>query len=133
PLFNARSCQACHVKDGRGTVPGFDPEALTGNMALLIRLSLAHNQNEAVDSVIEALEAPDPVYGHQFQPFAVPGLSREGDLQIRYESQEVALNGGETVELMKPVYELTDLAYGPLHKDVRLSPRLASPMVGLGL
>ena len=133
PLFNARSCQACHVKDGRGTVPGFDPEALTGNMALLIRLSLAHNQNEAVDSVIEALEAPDPVYGHQFQPFAVPGLSREGDLQIRYESQEVALNGGETVELMKPVYELTDLAYGPLHKDVRLSPRLASPMIGLGL
>ncbi len=133
PLFNARSCQACHVKDGRGTVPGFDPEALTGNMALLIRLSLAQSHDEAVESVIDLLEAPDPVYGHQFQPFAVPGLSREGDLQIRYEPQVVRLAGGETVELMKPIYELTDLAYGPMHKDVSLSPRLASPMLGLGL
>lgn len=133
PLFNARSCQACHVKDGRGTVPGFDPEALTGNMALLIRLSLAHSRDEAVESVIDALEAPDPVYGHQFQPFAVPGLNHEGDLQILYESELVELSGGDTVELMKPVYTLTGLAYGPLHKDIRLSPRLASPMVGLGL
>lgn len=134
PLFNARSCQACHVKDGRGTVPGFDPQALSGNMALLIRLSLSPGPEHAVQSVLEALEAtPDPMYGYQFQPFAVAGLNGEGNLRIHYEPTQVTLNGGEHVQLMKPQYELFDLRYGKLHAGVQLSPRLASPMVGLGL
>lgn len=28
---------------------------------------------------------------------------------------------------------MTDLAYGPLHPDIMVSPRLAPPMIGLGL
>src|SRR5690606_39861567 len=39
PLFNARSCQACHVKDGRGTVPGFEQFGQRDAVALLARLS----------------------------------------------------------------------------------------------
>src|SRR5690606_38283809 len=35
PLFNARSCQACHVKDGRGTVPGFEQFGQRDAVALL--------------------------------------------------------------------------------------------------
>lgn len=120
PLFNARSCQACHVKDGRGTVPGLDPDDQRDAMALLIRLALPDG-------------SPDPVYGRQFQPFAVPGLAGEGRLKIEYSPQDVILSGGEVVTLMKPSWQLADAGYGPLNSDLRLSARLASPMVGLGL
>src|SRR5690606_18456661 len=82
PLFNARSCQACHVKDGRGTVPGFDPLAQSDAVALLVRLSLPESSEEARRRVGqgEVASLPDPTYGHQLQPFAVPGLPAEGRL-----------------------------------------------------
>jgi CxxC motif-containing protein (DUF1111 family) len=135
PLFNARSCQGCHVKDGRGTVPGFDPLERSDAVALLVRLSLPENADDARKRLDqgEVASLPDPVYGHQLQPFAVPGLQAEGQIKIDYSKIPVALNGGETATLMDPVYSIENLGYGPLHPDVRLSPRLAPPMLGLGL
>jgi len=134
PLFNARSCQACHVKDGRGTVPGFDPLERSDAVALLLRLSVPAKEGSAprVDQG-EVASLPDPVYGHQLQPFAVPGLPAEGQIRIDYAEVPVALAGGETATLMSPTYRVTDLGYGPLHPDVRFSPRLAPPMLGMGL
>lgn len=120
PLFNARSCQACHVKDGRGVVPELDVEDKSEATALFVRFALPSGK---VDSV----------YGHQFQPFAVPGLKGEGRLNITYTPILVKLAGGETVTLQKPAYALTDLAYGPPDASGHLSPRLAPPMLGLGL
>ncbi len=43
------------------------------------------------------------------------------------------LAGGETVTLRQPSYSITELAYGPLHPKVMMSPRIAPPMIGLGL
>ena len=37
------------------------------------------------------------------------------------------------VQLRKPHFELTILAYVDLHPDTKMSPRVASPMIGLGL
>jgi len=127
PLFNARSCQACHVKDGRGTVPGFapDPLARSDAVGLLLRLSVHTDDGSPAQ--------PDPVYGGQFQTFAVPGLLAEGSVQISYTEVPVPLNGGEAVVLMRPTYSVTDLAYGPMHPQVNFSPRMAPPMLGLGL
>jgi len=135
PLFNARSCQACHVKDGRGTVPGFDPQERSDAVALLVRLSLPASADEARKRLDqgEVASAPDPVYGHQLQPFAVAGLPAEGQVEIDYREIPVALNGGDSVTLMKPSYRVVNLGYGPLHPKTRLSPRLAPPMLGLGL
>jgi CxxC motif-containing protein (DUF1111 family) len=45
----------------------------------------------------------------------------------------VKLNGGQTVNLRQPRYGVAELGYGPMHKEVMLSPRIASPMLGLGL
>jgi len=135
PLFNARSCQACHVKDGRGTVPGFDPMERTDAVALLLRLSVPP-RNEAERARLDSRELPllpDPVYGSQLQNFAVPGLPAEGRMEIEYEPVTVALNGGETATLMRPTYRVADLGYGPMRDDVQISPRLAQPMIGLGL
>src|SRR5690606_25134201 len=135
PLFNARSCQACHVKDGRGTVPGFEQFGQRDAVALLARLS----RPAGADEVRERIEhgeipwMPDPVYGNQLQPFAVAGVPAEGQLLIEYREIPVRLNGGETAVLMEPSYGVQNLNYGPLHPDTTLSPRLAPPMLGLGL
>jgi CxxC motif-containing protein (DUF1111 family) len=76
---------------------------------------------------------PDPVYGRQLQDLAVPGLSAEGRMAIRYTEETVTLAGGETVSLRKPGYAVADPAYGPLDPATTLSPRVAPAMIGLGL
>ena len=45
----------------------------------------------------------------------------------------MTLGDGSVVTLREPHYSATDLAYGPLADDVMLSPRVANPMIGLGL
>jgi CxxC motif-containing protein (DUF1111 family) len=52
---------------------------------------------------------------------------------IEYQDHPVTLAGGESVSLRAPRYGVADLAYGPLAPDVMLSPRVAPPMIGLGL
>ena len=37
------------------------------------------------------------------------------------------------MQLRKPNYRIVDLGYGPLHEEVMLSPRVAPPMIGMGL
>ena len=57
----------------------------------------------------------------------------EGQLKIAYKEHKVKLAGGESVSLRAPSYSLTDLAYGPISPDIMVSPRVAPPMIGLGL
>ncbi len=45
----------------------------------------------------------------------------------------MTLAGGETVPLRKPHYAIADPGYGPLDAATTLSPRVASPMIGIGL
>ncbi|MHA7775851.1 di-heme oxidoreductase family protein [Roseibium sp. M-1] len=131
PLYNARSCQGCHLKDGRGRPPQDGDEAVS----LFLRLSVPP-QTEAQRQALAAKEilvVPEPTYGGQFQSFAVPGLAGEGHFDIEVEEIEVPLAGGETAVLQKPVYRIRDLGYGPMHPDTMISPRVAPPMIGLGL
>lgn len=134
PLFNARSCQNCHLKDGRGHPPEGDPDTTS------MFLRLAHNPEQpVVADDKEALAAylasahGDPTYGGQFQDKAVPGLAAEGQMEISYEEQPVTLADSTIVPLRKPSYGVSDLAYGPLAPDTTLSPRIAPPMIGLGM
>jgi CxxC motif-containing protein (DUF1111 family) len=57
----------------------------------------------------------------------------EGKMRIAYQESDVTLTGGEVVRLRKPSYSIAELGYGPLSPDVQLSPRVAPPMIGLGL
>ncbi len=98
----------------------------------LARPARTESEREAIRRH-EALNFPDSVYGEQLQDLAVPGLKAEGHMQIRYEEQVVTLAGGEQVSLRKPSYSVSDLAYGPLDPDTTLSPRVAPPMIGMGL
>jgi CxxC motif-containing protein (DUF1111 family) len=132
PLFNARSCQRCHLKDGRGHPPaGPDDSAVS----MFLRLSVPPT-TDAERAALEsgaALVIPEPTYGGQLQDFAVPGLPAEGRMTIAYEEIAVALSGGETASLRSPTYGVADLGFGPMRDDAMLSPRVAPQMIGLGL
>ena len=76
---------------------------------------------------------PEPTYGGQLQDRSIQGFNAEGKLKIDYSEEKVKLADGETVSLRAPHYSLTDLGYGPISPDVMISPRVAPPMIGLGL
>lgn len=131
PLFNARGCQSCHLKDGRGHPPEGAADA-TSMFLRLARPARTPDEKSAVANHM-ALNFPDPVYGEQLQDLAVPNLNIEGRMVITYEEIPVTLADGETVSLRKPTYSISDLGYGPLHPDTTLSPRVSPPMIGLGM
>lgn len=108
PLFNARSCAACHQRLGRtdmraGTVP--PPPGL-----------------------VVALVTPDgdgdPHYGRQIQTAAAPGLAPEAEFTLEWRE--------EADGLVAPVPRLTRLADGPLAAQTIASLRVAPALVTIG-
>ena len=132
PLFNARACQRCHIKDGRGHPPRDAGDLAT---SMVLGLAVASRASEGGGESEPPLPStrPDPVYGRQLQDFAVPGIPAEGRMRVSYEEFAVELNGGEKASLRRPTYSVVDLAYGSMASEVILSPRVAPPMIGLGL
>ncbi|MEM8794605.1 MAG: di-heme oxidoredictase family protein [Pseudomonadota bacterium] len=131
PLFNARACQSCHLKDGRGHPPEGDPD-FTSMLFRLARPAVSDAEKEAIRTLAK-LNIPDPVYGGQIQDAAIQGLAGEGNVFIQYEERIFEFPDGETASLRKPTYAMTDPGYGPLHPETTLSPRIAQQMIGLGL
>ena len=132
PLFNARACQRCHVKDGRGHPPQ-GPEDLATSMILRLAVPTRSTGERARPGAPAASFHPEPTYGSQLQDFAVPGIPAEGTMSVAYEEVRVELNGAEQATLRRPAYSVANLGYGPMAPDVMLSPRVAPPMIGLGL
>ncbi|WP_460108932.1 di-heme oxidoreductase family protein [Pseudomonas sp. S3_H04] len=129
PLFNTNACQGCHIKDGRGHPP---PPDAPNAVSMLVRLSIPDAPEFA--KVIEQVGVvPEPVYGGQFQDMAVPGVVPEGKVRVDYTPVPIRFKDGTEVELRKPVLQITQLGYGPMHPDTRFSARVAPPMIGLGL
>jgi CxxC motif-containing protein (DUF1111 family) len=131
PLYNARSCQRCHIKDGRGHPP--EPND-TNAISMFLRVSIPGGPKGATAQIKDYLVTQgDPIYGTQMQDFAVQGHPAEYRLGVTYDEELIDLSEGETASLRHPTYEAKDLGYGPLHADSMLSPRIAPQMIGLGL
>ena len=131
PLFNARSCQRCHLKDGRGHPPAEGEKA----ELMLLKLSIPP-QNETQRSALlqnRISSIPEPTYGNQLQNFSVQGVRSEGEFTLRYKELPVRLGDGEIINLRAPTYQIVDLQYGALHADTMVSPRVAPPVIGMGL
>lgn len=123
PVFNANSCDSCHVEDGRGRAPDFIGESESG---FLIRLARpAFNQNGSTVS--------DPIYGGQLQDLATEGVIPEGEIVIHYTEIEDIYADGSPYSLHQPIYSIRNLGYGDLASDITFSPRVANQMIGLGL
>lgn len=128
PLFNARSCQRCHLKDGRG----HPPETGDDNaVSMFLRISVPGGETHGIPGYHAT--RPHPFYGGQLQDFSLAGMPAEYRLQIDYEEIEMPLSGGEIATLRKPTYTAADPGYGPFGEDAMFSPRVAPQMIGLGL
>ncbi len=134
PLFNSRACQNCHLKDGRGHPP-FSADVPDDSGSMLVRLSVPAATEEEKDRIAahSVNSIPEPTYGGQLQDRSIQGFAAEGKLDIDYTERKVTLADGEVVTLRVPSYSLADLAYGPMSPDLMISPRVAPPMIGLGL
>ncbi len=130
PLYNARACESCHIRDGRGHPPA-PGETPVGLVLHLSRPTTATGPMAGIPGYHAT--APDPVYGRQLQTRALRGLTAEYRLSIDHDAIEIPLSGGESATLHAPRYTLNDLAHGPLDPETRISARAAPPMIGLGL
>lgn len=126
PHFIARSCGGCHVQDGRGAPPDFRKGLSDPPVALLMRLSIPGTGDHG--GVV-----PDPVYGDQLNNAAVQGVQPEGRVRIRYQMLHGRFADGSRYTLRKPLYSIDQLAYGPLHPQAMISPRIAPQIAGVGL
>lgn len=131
PLFNARSCESCHVRDGRGRTPDGSGDATSFFYRLARPPETEAERQQFAEGRV--LNFPDPVYGTQFQDHAVTGLAAEGQVRVTYAEKTETLGDGTKVSLRVPTYDTTGLNYGPLGTSTTLSPRLTPPMIGLGL
>jgi len=120
PLYNNTSCESCHHNDGIGL-----PTAGDARSSLLMRISIPGSDEHG-----GAVAAPG--YGLQVQDKAAYGKQPEAKVNIAYTYQTFYFDDGESYELRTPTYTLTNL-YTPISGAYLLSPRLAPPMIGLGL
>jgi CxxC motif-containing protein (DUF1111 family) len=121
PLFNARSCSSCHLRDGRSEPPRPDDRERHG---LLLRIGVRRDGLP---------DAPHPHYGEQIQDRALPGGVAEATFVIQWQRHAGQFADGEAFELLSPRYELGALADGPLGDDAVLGGRTAPHLIGLGL
>jgi CxxC motif-containing protein (DUF1111 family) len=123
PTFNARSCSACHFKDGRGRPPIEPGEAL---LSMLLRVSIPGE--DAHGGPVE-----DPAYGLQIQTNAILGVPAEMSVAIEWVEETGAYGDGEPYSLRHPVYHLSGFAFGDPAPDLRISGRVAPTVAGWGL
>ncbi|MCA9690587.1 MAG: c-type cytochrome [Myxococcales bacterium] len=121
PVFNARSCSACHFKDGRGR----PPEPGEAMLSMLIRLSVPGEGPHGGP-------APHPRYGGQLGPEAILGVPAEAAATVTYSEEAGEYADGEGYSLRVPSYSFEDWSLGD-PGELLYSPRVAPAMIGLGL
>ncbi|MGK0239266.1 MAG: CxxC motif-containing protein (DUF1111 family) [Candidatus Pelagisphaera sp.] len=122
PLFNTRSCSACHFKDGRG----LPPEKGEIPNGLLIRISLPGSDENAAPRA-------HPIYGNQISVRALPGLLPEATIEISYKEIVGNYPDGSEYRIQQPEYRIDNWGYGEPDSSLLTSPRVAPSVFGLGL
>ncbi|WP_246669011.1 di-heme oxidoredictase family protein [Ancylobacter sp. TS-1] len=106
PLFDARSCSACHPGGaGRGAA-ALDAEGRPDGLGMVL-------------SLFRADGAGDPVYGHRLETMTLPGVPAEGTFAVAVE------NGRRIPRVEAP-------GYGPLDAATHVSLRTAPDLRGRG-
>lgn len=123
PLFNARSCDACHNNDGRGRPPE-KPGERPVSLVIQFATPTPGDNNEP---------GADPRYGVNFNPFAIGTIAAEGNVVIEHREIKGTFADGTEYTLLSPEYKFTELAYGELAHDTSFSPRVAPAIIGSGL
>lgn len=119
PLFNARACSTCHLRDGRGKPLENDKIS----QGFLMRLSSGNN------IITGPIKVPN--YGGQLQDNANFNFDKEGSIKVVFETITGMYADGSTYQLRKPIYSFTNLNYGEIGTP-KQSPRVGQQVIGLG-
>ncbi|MEN6669354.1 di-heme oxidoredictase family protein [Psychrobacter sp. B38] len=131
-LFNVAACQSCHIKDGRGHAPmNADDDA----DSLLIRLAMPATTDEQRQQLQSSLieKVVHPMYGGQLQDRGIQGVPAEASITVKWRDKPMTFADGHIETLRAPTFRLTNPGYGPFDDELMISPRVALPMIGLGL
>lgn len=131
-LFNVAACQSCHVKDGRGHAPMTSDDDAD---SLLIRLAMPATTDEQRQQLQNSLieKVVHPMYGGQLQDRGIQGVPAEARIAVQWTDKPVTFADGHIEKLRAPTFNLTKPGYGAFDDDLMVSPRVALPMIGLGL
>ncbi len=135
PIYNTRTCLACHVGGGRGTLPAAGARVNTA----VVKISLpGTNKKHGVLGL--------PTYGDQLQTQSTALLHQlkhimpaptdvrpEAYLSIQWQPSVFTYPDKTQVALRKPLLNIQELGYSALPKDTLFSLRIAPPLHGLGL
>ncbi|MBX2858208.1 MAG: hypothetical protein KTR17_06065 [Cellvibrionaceae bacterium] len=118
PLYNARSCDACHHNGAHGKLPN-------AGFGLVVRLGLTNRA------------AALPSYGEQLQTLSIDSVTHANSVapeaQIELQWQQVTLSiGQQRFKLKTPILKKSQLGYGPWPTNSAVSLRLAPALFGLG-
>ncbi len=122
PIFNAKSCGACHVREGRG-----EPleKSQSESLGFLMRISIPGQG-------VNGGSNPVPGYGIQIQNKGILDIKGEADVNVTYEYINGKYPDGTSYELRKPTYTIINPRYGALPSDLMMSPRIGQQTIGLG-
>ena len=140
PLYNARTCLACHANGGRGKAPRDNSEVL---LSTLVRLSIP-----GYDEMYGVI--PEPHYGDQIQSQSIAlshqlrtfvtaeqlkhkEVAAEAYPYLTWQESTFVYPDGKVVGLSQPKVKLNQLAYGKLHPETLIALRVSPPLLGLGL
>jgi CxxC motif-containing protein (DUF1111 family) len=123
PTFNRVSCSGCHLRDGRGRPPLEGEDEM---LSMLVRISVP-----GVDA--HGGPNPHPRYGDQINDRAIPGVAAEARVRVSYRELPGTYPDGTTYSLRAPSYRIVDAAFGEFGDDLRISPRVAPHVLGMGL
>ena len=118
PLYNARACQSCHIKDGKGHLPNTERP-----LSLVIKVGRYKNLDLLTDYV----------YGKQLQFFAIPGIASEVEGKIVKKKYNKDFLNKINLDYHSVNFDIEKLNFGNLDKSDSLSLRLSPHVYGVGL
>lgn len=155
PIYNARSCLACHIKGGKGFIPADNKTPLTST---LVRLSILP-EFSTLDAVEKTKKLkgsgniPHPVYGDQIQSQSISlahqlrhsqkpealkhDVSPEAYIHINWKEKIFTYPDQHPdqhkIRLRAPELDFKYLGYGDLDQGTVFSLRVAPMIHGMGL
>lgn len=130
PLYNARSCAQCHTPSQSVS------DQVPVSLVMMLSIQANHDAPLSAQDRQDLLQngfISEPVYGKQIQTFAYPGAPAEARIKRTDRITTLYFPDQQQVQIHYPEYQLVSAAYGPFHKDIRISPRIAPRLQGLGI
>ncbi|MFT4762939.1 MAG: CxxC motif-containing protein (DUF1111 family) [Oleispira sp.] len=133
PLYNARTCLACHANGGKGSIPTDSKSAL---FSTLVRLSSPGLASHPIYG--DQLQTQSISLAHQLRSSVKEGtlkhdVSPEAYAYVTWTKKEFKYPDGNKVILRTPALTLDKLAYGEMATETQMSLRVAPAIQGMGL